>query len=81
MTHNELLDKIYWHWKNSNDAEFHGLSGYRRALREVVKLHKPKYWQGIEMVCEGCGMNIEQNYNSEYPCETIQAIERELSNG
>jgi len=30
------------------------------------------------MVCDGCGMDIEQNYNSGYPCKTIQAIEKEL---
>lgn len=74
MTHNELLDKIYWHWKNSNDAEFHGLSGYRRALRAVVELHYP-----VSYIVNGPVQCFNDNHT--YPCPTIQAIERELSNG
>jgi hypothetical protein len=42
------------------------------ALRTVVELHKPKdYKAGIW--CIGC------NADYEYPCPTIQAIEKELS--
>ena len=76
MTHDELLKLI------AANEEFYGDGTNRTpswtALRAVVELHTPVIWQGIEMVCDGCGMNIEQNYNSEYPCETIQAIEKEL---
>jgi hypothetical protein len=39
-----------------------------KALRAVVELHKPDRW-GEE--CEHCD-------NGSYPCETIQAIEKEL---
>jgi len=70
MTHDELLAKI---------DSFSCCSGaHELALRAVVELHTPVLWQGIEMVCDGCGMDIEQNYNSGYPCKTIQAIEKEL---
>lgn len=76
MTHDELLELI------KTNEEFYD-DGVNRtpawsALRAVVELHTPVFWQGIEMVCDGCGMDIEQNYNSEYPCPTIQAIEKEL---
>jgi hypothetical protein len=80
MTHDELLDKIYWHWKNSDDSEFHGLSGYRKALRAVVELHNPveyvkQFSDGEtlegEFICNHC--------NYDYPCPTIQAIEKELA--
>lgn len=71
MTHDELVEQLSKDW-NGTPVLF-------QALRAVVELHNPVLWQGIEMVCDGCGMNIEQNYNSEYPCETIQAIEKELT--
>jgi len=41
------------------------------ALRAVVGLHKPVYWQGIEMVCDWCDI-------TSYPCPTIEAIKKEL---
>ena len=72
MTHDELLYGI-----KEIERLAEGMWG-TKALRAVVELHTPVLWQEIEMVCDGCGMNIEQNYNSEYPCETIQAIEKEL---
>ena len=76
MTHDELLELI------AANEEFYGDGTNRTpswtALREVVELHTPVLWQKIEMVCDGCGMDIEQNYNSAYPCPTIQTIEKEL---
>jgi len=68
MTHDELLDKIYWHWKNADDAKFFGLSGYRKALRAVVELHTGN---DISNRCVAC---LHDN-----KCETIQAIEKELA--
>ena len=76
MTHEELLAKI--DERRDYAVERFGLDDAFNALRAVVELHKPVFWQGIEMVCDGCGMDIEQNYNSAYPCKTIQAIEKEL---
>jgi hypothetical protein len=85
MTHDELLDKIYWHWKNANDSEFHGLSGYRKALRAVVELHQSapfKMTGNVEeipgLLCLHCSTNLEPKDWIHYPCPTIQTIEEEL---
>ena len=40
------------------------------ALRAVVELHKPVLHSKHKYICEGC--------NLFYPCDTIQAIEKEL---
>jgi hypothetical protein len=76
MSYDELLAKIDADIEDIN-ADY-GLVKGLYALRAVVELHKPVLWQKIEMVCDGCGMNIEQNYNFAYPCPTIQAIEKGL---
>ena len=50
------------------------------ALRAVVELHKPseKNYAG-EIGCMGCGYNSEYSiWEMEYPCPTIQAIEKGL---
>ena len=68
MTHDELLELIKP--MTNNDAIF-----MKDALRAVVELHKPhdKY----ESVCSGC--YEEESGFSDYPCPTIQAIEKELT--
>ena len=68
MTHDELLELIKP--MTNNDAIF-----MKDAIRAVVELHKPhdKY----EGVCSGC--YEEESGFSDYPCPTIQAIEKELS--
>jgi len=72
MTHDELKDKIYWHWKNADDAEFFGLSGYRKALCAVVELHKPWLSKHDNLImCDHCCSEI-------YPCPTIQTIQKEI---
>jgi hypothetical protein len=43
-----------------------------RTLRAVVELHKPRDYKAGNW-CVGC------NADYEYPCPTIQAIEKELS--
>lgn len=65
MTHDELLAKINY------DIEGNPYDEYMSALRAVVELHKP-----FEIDREG-------NYNCQecewaYPCQTIQAIEKEF---
>jgi len=73
MTHDELLDRI---------AQA-GLEPYGNvmpthlvlALCEVVKLHKP---QDITLPNGDWGTNCTQCDGWEYPCPTIQAIEKEL---
>ena len=87
MTHDELLAKVELtlgtyiskYYGSKKDVELRSdVIDSIQALRAVVELHTPVLWKGIEMVCDGCGMDIEQNYISGYPCETIQAIEKEL---
>ena len=85
MTHDELLAEI----DRLEDlvAEVSARTNAYPALRAVVELHKPTYWQN-PTVPEWNGANcthcledrgdylppIEANY----PCPTIQAIEKEL---
>ena len=71
MTHDELLAKINEYLQDCEDhIRMEGKEGYE-ALRAVVAIHKPVYWQGIEMVCDWCDI-------TSYPCPTIEAIEKEL---
>jgi hypothetical protein len=69
MKHNELMDKIYWHWRR----DLRGADGlkpmldYRSALLAAVELHKPTDSRG-DSVCAHCPTH-------NYPCPTIQAIE------
>jgi len=48
-----------------------------KALRAVVELHKPldSLWYK-QIICESCQEG--NDYPITYPCETIQAIEKEL---
>ena len=86
MTHDDLLAKIKaYKWYAPVDYAQIDLSN---ALCAVVELHKPTYWQN-PTVPEWNGANcthcledrgdylppIEANY----PCPTIQAIEKELA--
>jgi hypothetical protein len=66
MTHDELLAMIKP--MTNNDAIF-----MKDALRAVVELHKPITHRGYED--EGFFCN---NCEFDYPCLTIQAIEKEL---
>ena len=86
MTHNELLEKI------DEEGEFlvqHFDSKpiVHSALRAVVELHKPEYWENIHdpnwngnecSVCFTDG-NLEiPSARIDYPCPTIQKIMDEL---
>ena len=54
MTHNELLDKIYWHWRKDNRGDgLQPMIDYRQALLAVVELHKPlnSLWHK-QTICE-----------------------------
>lgn len=85
MTHDELLDRIA-----QAGLEPHGNvmpTHLVLALRAVVELHKPEYWENIHdpnwngnecSVCFTDG-NLEiPSARIDYPCPTIQAIEKEL---
>ena len=72
MTHEELLDKIedldYY-------QEYFANKTFLKAVLAVAELHKP--WETLSQLenplvwCEAC--------EEDYPCLTIQAIEKELA--
>ena len=80
MTHDELLDRIAQVGLEplGNVMPTHLVL----ALRAVVELHKPMWWGGNEAerwYCSHCGIHDEhEQIMFLYPCETIQAIEKEL---
>ena len=85
MTHDELLDKIYWHWRKDPRGDgLQAMTDYRRTILAVVELHKPKEEDG-KLWCshEVCYNHVEflerNDCDCSYPCPTIQAIEKELA--
>jgi len=79
MTHDELSKKLEGLWHDSFKAP-----GYQ-ALRAVVELHKPE-WVDCpcedknkcpDLACNTCFNEYKQR--EDYPCATIQAIEKELN--
>ena len=70
MTHDELLAKL----------ENYGYGGQLPlvALRAVVELHKPcePVSEDQFITCETCNYRYHREFP--WPCETIQAIEKEL---
>ena len=65
MTHDELLAKMK---ELSRTFAYEPNLNFESALRAVVELHKPYDWHPG---CAQCGYY-------QYPCPTIQAIEKEL---
>ena len=70
MTWEELMDRI-----DTFDAAGMVREPSIRALRAVVELHKPH--NEDSKYCAGCEVDDPWYWN-EYPCPTIQAIEKEL---
>ena len=72
MTHDELSKKLEGLWHDSFKAP-----GYQ-ALRAVVELHNPvtDYYDCYNLMCKACSV---EELVTDYPCPTIQAIEKELS--
>ena len=71
MSHEELLNTL--NSKQFMDSRTPETPYF--ALRAVVELHQPRDYDGWKIGgnwCVGC------NADFEYPCPTIQAIEREL---
>ena len=70
MTHDELLNKLGkmpCYPDNKEQLMLYII------LRAVVELHRP-----IGKYCQRCSVNDWGQQQQEYPCETIQAIEKEL---
>lgn len=82
MTHDELLAEIKEAVRYSETSQiFNQANGWvagAKALLAVVELHKPIFHpdiKGIERCSSMC--NVAGQYVN-YPCPTIQAIEKEL---
>ena len=71
MTHDELLEEIN---RRLNVALYNGDPQSIHALRAVVELHKPH--SGLNG--NTCTCDPYDEYRMGYPCDTIQAIEKEL---
>ena len=69
MTHDELLASIIDYGENGSID--YGQIDLSKALRAVVELHKPVEGK-FGLSCLKC-----RDYEN-YPCSTIQAIEKEL---
>jgi hypothetical protein len=81
MTHDELLAKID---NFEPDYELDSVNSMN-ALYAVVQLHKPvMQWSGgydgeeNPLYAEQCSDCSSNGFTQEYPCQTIQAIEKEL---
>jgi hypothetical protein len=76
MTHDELLSNIN---KEIDEKAFiperYYPTRYLIALRAVVELHKP---QDITLPNGEWGSNCQRCDGWQYPCPTIQSIEKEL---
>ena len=85
MTHDELLERVSEYISSECDCESCGfINGPYKALRAVVELHKP-LWVDCpcedknkcpDLACITCFNEYKQR--KDYPCETIEAIEKEL---
>ena len=80
MTHDELKEKIETlHEQGATpgaptNPTYDSMYAFENALKAVVELHKPTKDFSVEDWCDVC-----TDYYG-YPCPTIQAIEKELSN-
>jgi hypothetical protein len=77
MSHDELIAKIDTidTWLSIGTVHKDLVFGMARIIRVVAELHKPK-WIDNEWICPLC--NPDNASFIPRPCETIQAIEREL---
>jgi len=74
MTHDELSIEVS---RRLQVALYNGDIPAIHALKAVVELHKPYEHEVVSYVfCQGC--TIDLDLAPPYPCETIQAIEKEL---
>ena len=77
MTHNELLTKLWILPADVTELQ-HGAKAVQ-ALRSVIELHKPIQFETnpneYKLVCDDCQLGV---VGDKYPCQTIQAMEKEL---
>jgi hypothetical protein len=84
MTHNELLAIVNKYCEDITSGQVWTTDAFVKALRAVVELHKPiettPPW-GFDKytACNVCEVGTNDgDYKLDYPCPTIQAIEKEL---
>ena len=84
MTHDELFIDVseVWNWYEDQE-QFAEVAPYLLALRAVIELHKPievdeKYDKGLFCGCCEASVPMHRVPLQEYPCLTIQAIEKKL---
>jgi hypothetical protein len=71
VTHDELLAKI--------DSLSCCSGAHELSLKAIMELHKPKKFEvNVNQYKMICGVCPEGRFGGEYPCPTIQAIEKEL---
>ena len=78
MTHDELLAKIdIWKFQTKGYDDTYEVHGILNSLRAVVELHNPvtDYYDCYNLMCKACSV---EELVTDYPCPTIQAIEKEL---
>lgn len=77
MTHDKLLANLNHSIANAKIDPI-----FMKGLRAVVKLHKPIFVEmggGEYALCSDCSRRVDlPGYGIQYPCKTIQAIEKEL---
>ena len=75
MSNDELLASIIDYGQNGPID--YGQIDLSKALRAVVELHSPDEYEPGQCSCCRAYAN-DGEYDAEYPCWTIQAIEKEL---
>lgn len=82
MTHEELLEKLNDKYIvfTEPDSVFNFYKKQSDALRAVVELHQPLRTFPPESIIsiEVCLQCRDGDFMADYPCATIQAIEKEL---
>ena len=80
MTHDELKAKIFQEYATTYEDLCGNVPMSPKALLAVVELHKPETgWEdGVEVENHHCSCDPYNEYDMGYPCETIEAIEKEL---
>lgn len=76
MTHDELLALINDSYSRNDDD----IGRMKLALRAVVDLHEPLFPPNSNAWCPECSCTSVDGKIIDYPCSTIQAIEKALDN-
>lgn len=74
MTHDDLHDELLIEvLRRLNVSYYNGDPQSMNALRTVVELHRP-----FDGYCQRCTVKNRGEQRQKYPCDEIQAIEKEL---